>query len=154
MLDQMVRERSGGDMWEATQAGHYDSEYARERFADVFEEFLPRPAEKRAAPAPAPAKLSWLRVVRRLLGRAYRSTLGRRPRPAPQPIDPRQSFEADKWLHDRLSLRVCMEQAGFRSYRVTDHRSSDVPGWDRFKLDTSRTGDHAIEPSLYVEARK
>jgi predicted SAM-dependent methyltransferase len=154
MLDQMVRERSGGDMWDAIQRGYYDSEYAKERFEDVFEEFLPRPAQKTAAPRVVPPRPPWLRAIRRIAGRAYRSAAAKlQAKPQAAPIDPRRSFEADKWLHDRLSLRICLEQAGFRDYRVKDFRSSDIPGWDRFQLDKSKSGDHALEPSIYVEAR-
>ena len=157
MLDQMVRERGGGDMSDAIHRGYYDPEYAKERFEDVFEEFLPRPAAKRPAATVVPARPPWLRAIRRVAGRAYRAaaaTLKAKLAPAPAPIDPRRSFEADKWLHDRLSLRLCFEQAGFRDYCVKDFRSSDIPGWDRFQLDKSKAGDHALEPSIYVEARK
>jgi SAM-dependent methyltransferase len=155
MLDQMVRERSGGDMWDAIVRGYYDPEYGKERFGEAFEEFLPRPAAKRAAPGVVPSRPPWVRAIRRVAGRAYRAAVARlQPRPAPAPTDPRSSFEADKWLHDRLSLRVCLEQAGLRDCRVKDFRSSDIPGWDRFQLDKSKAGDHALEPSIYVEGRK
>jgi SAM-dependent methyltransferase len=155
MLDQMVRERSGGDMWDAIQRGYYDPEYAKERFEDVFEEFLPRPATKSAAPPVVPSRPSWVRLLRRIAGKAYRAAAARlQARPSPAPADPRSSLEADKWLHDRLSLRICLEQTGLRDYRVKDFRSSDIPGWDRFQLDKSKAGDHALEPSIYVEARK
>ena len=156
MLDQMVRERSGGDMWDALQRGYYDPEYAKERFQDVLEEFLPRPVERPATPAAASVRPAWVRALRRVVGKPYRmaATILRRAPPPPAPVDPRESFETDKWLHDRLSLRICMEKAGFRDYRVTDFRSSGIPGWERFQLDKSRLGDHALEPSLYVEAKK
>lgn len=151
MLDQMVREKGGGDMMEAIHRGDFDPTYAKERFGDVFDEFLPAQEKPAATPAPRSATASLIRFVRRALGRVYRMTFGATP---VLPVDPRKTFEADKWLHDRLSLRLCMERAGFRDFRVTDFRSSDIPGWNRFQLDASRLGDRPLEPSLFVEARK
>jgi SAM-dependent methyltransferase len=151
MLDQMVREKGGGDMMEAIHRGDFDPEYAKERFEDVFNEFLPASTEQGTGPPSPKALHPVVRFIRRAVGRVYRTTLGKRPAAS---VDPRRTFEADKWLHDRLSLRLCMEACGFHRYRVKDFRSSDIPGWDRFRLDTSRLGDHPLEPSLFVEAHR
>src|ERR1035438_8402201 len=44
LLDQMVRDRSGGLMKEMLKHGYYDADYSRERYGDVFDEFYRPPS--------------------------------------------------------------------------------------------------------------
>ena len=67
---------------------------------------------------------------------------------------PRNTGELNKWMYDELSLETLLEAAGFREHRRQDHTSSMIPDWNRYALDQSTGGAHAIEPSLYFEARK
>ena len=40
------------------------------------------------------------------------------------------------------------------AYAVKTYKTSDIDKWERFQLDRSNFGDYAIEPSLYVEAKR
>jgi hypothetical protein len=57
-------------------------------------------------------------------------------------------------MHDRLSLRLLFEGAGFREFAITNHRDSRIIGWERYDLDRSNYGDYEIDPSVYVEVTK
>jgi SAM-dependent methyltransferase len=160
LLDQMVRDRSGGHMQETVKRGHYDADYAHERYGDVFDEFYRPPSSEH----PEPRKTLWERIS------------SKSPRELPRVIcwkvsdlvfswlqswksgqlggDPRKTKESNLWTYDRLSLRLLLEEQGFKNFSVKHYAQSDIVGWERYNLDRSGYGDHAIEPSLYVEARK
>jgi SAM-dependent methyltransferase len=165
LLDQMVRDQGGGLMLETVKRGHYDPGYAQERYGDVFTEFYQPPLAGSGAAARAqPRKSLWGRVRLRprgelprviywrlqdmLYGWLQKWTLRRFGG------DPRKTRESNLWTYDRLSLRLVLEQQGFKDFSVKNHADSEIIGWERYHLDRSNFGDHAIEPSLYVEARK
>ena len=165
LLDQMVRDQSGGLMIETIKHGHYDVDYAHERYGDAFDEFYqPLLSESNKGTRPQPRKTFWER------------TGSRRPGEVPRAIywklqdlifgwlqtwkshqlggNPRKTKESNLWTYDRLSLRLLLEAQGFKSFSTKNHAESDIVGWERYNLDRSNFGDHAIEPSLYVEASK
>ena len=155
LLDQIVREQSGGLMSQAVARGDFDREFAMARFGDVFDEFaprLPRPDDERHRPFLArlatltPASL--VASIRWRLGRIVDSSVR-----APV-AGPRETGELNKWLYDELSLEMLLTAGGFRNPIRQDHRSSTIPDWSRYALDESTHGPHAIEPSLYFEATK
>ena len=165
LLDQMVRDQSGGLMVETIKCEHYDADYAHERYGDVFDEFyrpsLPRnKALARAqprqtlwerlsskSPADIPRAIYWKLqdIVYGWLQKWKSHQLGG---------DPRKTRESNLWTYDRLSLRLLLAEQGFTNFSVKNHAESDIIGWERYNLDQSTFGDHAIEPSVYVEARK
>jgi SAM-dependent methyltransferase len=158
LLDQIVREQSGGMMAQASALGDFDPEFARRRFGDVFDEFSPsrsrhasrdKPLLKRLARVTASsliASVQWRAIG--LIDRRYRIWL------RTLMSAPRHTGELNKWMYDELSLETLLEAAGFREHRRQDHTSSMIPDWNRYALDQSTGGAHAIEPSLYFEARK
>jgi len=160
--DQMVRTKSGGAMLEYVVEEKYDPAYVLERYGDVFEEFHPEKwvalSRKRNAQA---SKRSGKHPIRRsfiekVIRRCKWFLFNRRMEKASREIngDPRKTLEINKWMYDRLSLKIPLEECGFREYKVKTYKDSDIRDWDQFDLDKSNHGDHAIEPSLYVEARK
>jgi hypothetical protein len=66
----------------------------------------------------------------------------------------RRSGELNKWLYDYFSLTLLLRKTGFCDVSRKTYRTSDIPDWNRFDLDRSIYADHAIEPSLYMEAQK
>jgi hypothetical protein len=66
----------------------------------------------------------------------------------------RRSGELNKWLYDYFSLTLLLRKTGFCDVSRKTYRTSDIPDWNRFDLDRSSSGDHPIEPSLYMEAYK
>ena len=158
VLDQLVRERSGGLMAQACAVGDFDPEFAKRRYGDVFDEFSGARHAQTSRDKSLFERLAGLTLssliasVRWRIGAAvdpnYRAWL------KTFLSEPRNTGELNKWMYDELSLETLLEAGGFREYRRQDHRSSMIPSWDRYSLDQSTRGTHAIEPSLYFEARK
>ena len=162
IFDQLTRRKSGGEMIDAIKAGDYHEDYLKERYGDVYQEFIPQKEREISAQirsqlaaegGPARRKRTFLEKLKgKFSQKAYQYRLRKALREHNE--DPRRTLESNKWMHDRLSVKFLMEQAGFMDYQVRTYKESDLKGWDRYRLDQSNFGDHAIEPSLYVEARK
>ena len=159
LLDQWVRDKSGGLMSETIRNGYFDYEYAKYRYGDVFDEFYQSSAE---SPSPTPKKnlvqkilsahpKKLYRFIRNKISALFRNNRERKLQDLL--LDPRRSLEINKWFYDRLSLKLLLEGAGYKDYSVKSYKDSDIPHWERYNLDQSNHGDHAIEPSIYVEAR-
>ena len=160
LLDQWVRDKAGGLMSETVKNGYFDYAYAKYRYGDVFDEFYQPSSE---SPAPTPQKSLGQRILSvhpRKLYRFIRNKIiapfrNNRERKLQSLLgDPRRSLEINKWFYDRLSLKLLLEATGFKNYSIKSYKDSDIPHWERYNLDRSNHGDHAIEPSLYVEAKK
>ena len=158
LLDQLVREQSGGLMARASARGDFDPEFARRRFGDVFDEFSPsgsgpanteRPLLERLRTLTLSSLIASLRW--RVIDAIERGDSNRLPALR---NEPRRTGELNKWMYDSLSLETLLEAGGFAEHRRQDHRSSMIPDWDRYAFDQSTRGPHAIEPSLYFEARR
>ena len=158
LLDQIARLRCGGLMRDYIRNEHYDPDYARERFGDVFNDFyVPNSkAVERRMPFKegiyrfAPRRL-FGGVLRRISGILDRIFLG-------DNWDDLETFrrsgELNKWLYDCFSLTLLLRKTGFCDVSRKTYRTSDIPDWNRFDLDRSTYADHPIEPSLYMEAYK
>ncbi len=152
LIDQMVRDVSGGRMLETLNKGDFDVDYIKHRNGDVFSDFYTSSGNKVKREPPdakslirkilskTPAEL--LRAVR-MKTRLF--LLGR---------DPRKTREANKWLYDRLSLRLMLEEVGLGDILVKSFGDSDIDSWEKYDFDRSNHGDYALEPSLYMESRK
>ena len=158
LLDQIARVRSGGLMIEYVRNQHYDPQYVHERFGDVFKDFyVPNPAtpEKRIQLAEGMRRFTPGRLFRAVIRRIHRMLdaifLGHDW----EDLETfRRSGELNKWLYDRFSLTLLLQKTGFQNVLRKTYRISEIPDWDRFDLDRSTLGEHPIEPSLYIEARK
>lgn len=158
LLDQFVRTRSGGLMSEYVNNRCYDLSYAKERYGDVFDEFQGRPSP------PAVGRKTFIQRLRQLTVGGFAEGMRRRfaerlgiPYFTPEQKvlrNPYHSGELNRWLYDRLSLELLFKKAGFQKISRKTFSTSDIPEWDRFDFERSNFGDHAIEPSLYMEAAK
>ena len=158
LLDQMVRDRSGGLMKEMLKHGYYDADYSRERYGDVFDEFYrpPSPGCREAVrktllervSSKSPADL-----LRAICGRLKGRIFGWLPSGKSRPLDedPRKTRESNLWTYDQFSLRLLLEGQRFKKFSVKSYSESDIVGWERSDLDRSNHGDYSIEPSVYVE---
>ena len=162
IFDQLNRRKSGGEMIDAIKQGYYQEDYLKERYGDVYQEFIPQKervisAEIRSQIAAEAGQAQKKRtILERLQGKIRQKIYQYRLKKVNRKLneDPRKTLEANKWMHDRLSMKSLMEQAGFIDYRIKTHKESDIKNWDRYRLDQSNFGAHAIEPSLYVEGKK
>jgi len=164
MVDQAVREKSGGLMLETIASGQYDKEYINQRYSDVFKPFLEslhRSDEKEEQPliqrnfiqricSLTPGKLS-RGVLHRGKKLCRRISSGKKE---DKVFSPRETKEAVRWMYDRLSLRLLVEKAGFVKYAQMTYKDSSIPNWGRYNFDKSNHGDYAIDPSVYVECVK
>lgn len=149
LLDQMVRETSGGEMGE-------------------FLRRVPLPAEEFVFTRIGNEGREYVAHQRRLEA----ATAGRRPRPwkafrkrmtslfRRQPSDAvriggfRLAGEVHQWMYDRHSLSKLMAQVGFPNARVVTPLESDIPGWPCYHLEVAADGSVNKPDSLVMEATK
>lgn len=145
LIDQMVRERPGGRMAEAVRSGDVDADYVLTRHGDEFASLVH---------AGEPAQVS--EPGRRSPGERARGAAVRvRDAIFKNRLSPRRTGEAHRWMYDRLSLRLLLEDEGFEGFHQVDFDRSAIPDWDRYRLDASSRGPGPRKPdSIYVEARK
>lgn len=132
LLDQLARERSGGEMLR----------YWKQN---------PMPAEKFVIQRMGREVLRFLEYFR-----------SQPPAPAAtaQPSDPaevgkfRLSGEVHKWMYDRVSLRNLLESVGFGDVKVCAASESRIPEFARYGLDLHTDGTVRKPDSLFMEASK
>jgi predicted SAM-dependent methyltransferase len=152
IFEQMVREKPGGMMLEALRCGNYDREHIEQKFSDVFRPIIddPKHAPTRLERRTFRSRLNRLRpkVVYLGLRRRYREYKARFYR------HPGASKERVRWMYDRVSLTLLMQDAGFVQIEQQDHKRSNIPEWGQYNFDCSNFADRPIDPSVYVEGRK
>lgn len=150
LFDQMVRDDSGGEMLRCLEAGEFVESYVVSKHGDVFEEFMGQMPARKGKPASRP-------LISRIRGKSLREmafAFLRRMKLLLWGSDPRKTRESVKWMHDRFSLRLMMEQAGFVEFQETSYDRSRISDWSLYNFDKSDRGDYPLEPSLYTEAVK
>ena len=162
IFDQLARRKSGGEMIDAIKVGYYQEDYLKERYGDVYQEFIPQKermiseqirSQRAGETNQAQKRRTFFeKLKRKIRQKRYQFRLKIVNHKLKE--DPRKTLEFNKWMYDRLSLKFLMEQAGFADYQVKTHKESGIKNWERYLLDQSNFGDHAIEPSVYVEGKK
>jgi predicted SAM-dependent methyltransferase len=155
MLDQMVRNTTGGEMLRyVTDRSKNNDEFRLQRHGAEMKrlfEAVRGGGEKSNAPAPpvpslfsrAKSKLK-RELTKKLLGDEYELL---------QQARFRNSREIHQWMYDRFSLAELLKVCGFNSLQVKTAFESAIPGWSDFKLD----GENGIvrkPDSLFMEAVK
>ncbi len=154
LLDQMVREETGGELRQLLNRGEEDEAQARERFGDAYRGTRGDPVtldSTRSDAKGAPMELEsdfGAQLARRWAKWKLKWTTG-------DGRDPRRSGEVHRWMYDRLSLTRLLGEVGFEGCAVMQFDESAIPNWDKYNLDLSRHGNFPRKPdSLYVEGRK
>lgn len=133
LVDQLVRERSGGEMlnyWK--QNPMPEEEFVVQRVGREVLQFIE--AFRKQPPQPAPTGYS---------------------RPTPDETAAfRQSGELHQWMYDRRSLRALIEAAGFTNVQVCAAGQSRIPYFNRYQLDINPDGSARKPDSLFMEAEK
>jgi predicted SAM-dependent methyltransferase len=153
LIDQCVREESGGEMILALRNGEFTREHVKHMNGDLLD-YLFRPPPTAFPPGSRPVRLLRVDVVKRIV-RKVAGPLVRRLRRRfrhKSPIELRH--EKNLWLWDRVSLGRLFSNTGFRTIAAADHRTSSIPGWARYNFDESAYGEYPLEPSLYMEGTK
>lgn len=148
LLDQMVREKSGGEMGNYLRRMPLPAEdFIFGRIGNEGREFV---AHQRQATAVATKKPRPWKAFRQRLA----SMFHREPSAAMRIGSFRLSGEVHQWMYDRHSLGVLMEQAGFLNPRVVTPGQSDIPDWKSYHLEVTVDGSVNKPDSLIMEANK
>ena len=136
LMDQMVREESGGEMLKilAAQPNASRGVCYRANGSRGVAGYRTIPCQGALRCAPPPP-----------------------PRQSPKPDDVarfRASGEVHKWMYDRWSLRVLLENTGFHEIKVCAASESRIPDFARYGLDLNADGSVRKPDSLFMEARK
>jgi SAM-dependent methyltransferase len=167
LLDQMVREQSGGDMLTYLNRDFLPNEvFVYTRIGEEGRDLvlsLHRPSSR--TQGAFSIRSLWHRG-RRVLSRSAPALcraltrcillpfLGRTGLHALQIGRFRQSGEIHHWMYDRYSLRQLMVEAGFSSPAVVTAGESRIPGWPTYNLDTLSDGTVVKPDSLFMESTK
>ena len=152
MFDQMTREQSGGIMLEKIQAGDVCPEYVIYRTGDELRGCL-YPEKKNTSQVGryySQTSLFYRILIfcKNMLRKMFYYVKKRK-------VPFNESGELHKWYYDRVSLEYILRQVGFVDFKVVDHKTSRIYGWEKMNLDISTSGDGPRKPdSIIVEATK
>ena len=160
LIEQSLRETTGGLMLEEIRKGAFDVDYVREKYGESYAAFFVEEPKKETVTTMPPRRsllkrllsLSPEKIMKRIeyanyqrLLKEYRNGIG---------ADMRKNRETVTLLPDRLYFQLILEKQGFVDFKVKDYKTSDIPNWNKYDLDRSNNGDYAYDPSVYAEARK
>lgn len=132
LLDQMVREESGGEM----------GKYWQRALMPAGQFVIERMGQEVAGSIQAAKNENY----RRFSFSFFRNRRRRKRF--------RQSGEVHKWMYDAVSLRRLLEETGFDNCRVCRSTESDIPRFSEYMLDVMADGSTRKPDSLFMEARK
>lgn len=157
MLDQMVRESSGGEMINCLRRERLANEcFIFERIGDEGRKLVA--AIRRGDATKQLERPSSYRrgvvVVRMLRDRLLTLLAGRDAVRALAIGRFRLSGEVHQWMYDRFSLARELVAADFREPTICSASQSSIPDWERFHLDTQPDGTVNKPDLLFMEAIK
>lgn len=158
-LDQMVRERSGGEMLDFLKKDPLINEaFVLSRIGVEGRELLElvRSREKKLN-----SRLSFRKIPQKLekiidIGRRFTACmfLSRHDRQALRIGRFRLSGEVHQWMYDRFSLGRVLIASGFSNPRLFTATTSNLDDWQRYSLDSLPDGSPTKPDLLYMEAEK
>jgi SAM-dependent methyltransferase len=160
LYDQTGRESPGGAMLDYLSQNPVPNEAfvldrMREEARSIIEnQRVLRVSGREITSAPPPFKTSPQPLRSKLYGWFLRHLLGKLRYEALQIGLFRLSGEIHRWMYDRHSLSLALEQSGFRHPVKRDAFTSSIRNWQEFFLDAERDGRIYKPDSLYMEALK
>ena len=131
LLDQIVRQRSGGEMLEYWRQDPMPAgDFVMQRVGQEAARAIAQIQAGRVPPAPTT------------------------PPTAEEVGQFRSSGEIHQWMYDRFSLARLLRQAGFANPVVVRADESSIDGFARFELDTMPDGSTRKPDSLFMEAER
>ena len=160
LLDQMVRNRSGGLMGQyMTSPALENAEFVRTRLGGEFIDYQQIDTsndEMQISQKPGfwsrIRKLS-RKVREKIVRETIRLLLGRPTVDAYREGLFRQRGEVHQWMYDRFSLEKLCREIGFEDFRVCRADESNIPGYNQYGLDVVN-GNVRKPDSLFVECIK
>lgn len=130
MFDQCIRQKPGGEMVDSTRKGKVNEDYILKRCGEELVVLFGKKDSK------------FKKAARNI----YYSLFS---------INPQTSGEAHKWMYDKLDLSLLLSSVGFTDFKIMRYNQSKITNWEKYKLDTSKSGDFARKPdSLFVEVKR
>jgi len=156
VVDQFVRDKCGGQMLKALNSRDFDEEYVRQRNGDEFQVWYGSQAgETQMCSDPTQESLGIQQTLMKIMKKGFAVPLAIRRKIRAHIASPAATGELHKWIYDRLSLRLLLEEAGYADVRVESYDTSAMPEWKLYGLDTAASGDGPRKPdSLYMEGIK
>lgn len=160
LFDQMIRNKSGGEMQEYWEQDHIPAEdYMISRVGPDANNFILmskiRSREKAIKPKHDKGFLSKLRSL--ITAKPIRESFLKFMSEEFKDISIgkfRRSGEIHQWMYDRYSLHKLLESAGFTEIEVTTADRSSIPDFNSYDLDIEKDGSIRKPDSLFMEARK
>ncbi|MBZ9632352.1 methyltransferase domain-containing protein [Salegentibacter sp. LM13S] len=165
LFDQMVRNKSGGEMGKyLQQASIPNEEYVFQRIGlegkYIREDFLSRqnkkaPVRTNSVYKPSKKKL-FKKFIKSSLLKIFKKLKLQEPIPDLKIVNTgkfRCSGEIHQWMYDRFSLTELFKRSGFQDIRICNAYESSIPNWSDYNLDVVK-GEIRKPDSLFVEGRK
>lgn len=152
LFDQIIRQKSGGEMLETIKNGKFNKDYVLFRNGEELALLIDPQTNKNCH-----LNLNWLKklIVDFLRKDDYFSKLKRFIISFIKKANPQKSGEAHKWMYDKLDLKILLENAGFRDFKIMKYNESQILNWNKYALDKAQNGDYPRKPdSLFVEVIK
>jgi hypothetical protein len=156
LLDQAVRERSGGAMFEYLSRDPIPNEpFVLRRMGGearrIISQFRGAATQPNVAASESPRQGRLPRSLRHTIARKFLTKDERRALKVGQF---RSQGEPHQWMYDRYSLKRLLETAGFQNAAQRTAFESAVPNWTDYYLDTDPDGSVYKPDSLYMEAAR
>jgi predicted SAM-dependent methyltransferase len=160
MLDQSVRNHSGGDMADYLfQEEIPNQSFVVDRIGTEGKNLIE--AGKQQNSSPKDSGLAWLKPIYRFLrypdhrrNALLKLALSQSDYEALQIGRFRVGGEVHQWMYDRYSLSTLLAEAGFSQIVQRTATESYIPDWSSFNLDTESDGSIYKPDSLFMEAIK
>lgn len=142
MIDQMVRQKSGGEMLEYWQRPNIPNENLLvKRMGNEYLAFKKQQTgmlPTHPLPVNIRSKKNWFWRKKKL----------------PNPTSFEESGEKHKWMYDRYSLKTLLQNAGFHNVRVMDATTSAIADWHNYHWLDLEDGKLRKPDSLIMEGIK
>ena len=140
LFDQMVRMQSGGEMLDFWQQDPLPEErFIRARMGEECDRFL-----QAFRSLSAEDQSTQRRMIREKLIKNNNNVSNAFL----------QSGEQHRWMYDRYSLSLLLQERGFEEIKICEATESRIPGFSNYHLDTDSHGNIRKPDSLFIEAIK
>jgi len=152
LLDQMVREKSGGEMLDYWSKDHLINEnYIIERLGDEFVRFRNSNFKSKQLPSVETNRTVQNKLKHFFTRKFFKLDIS----PAELAyIKFRRAGESHKWMYDNVSLKHLLLSKKFVDVKIVDATTSDIKDWENY-ISLDMENNKVRKPdSLFVEAKK
>ncbi len=159
LIDQMVRNKPGGQMAQKLHANQVDWEQITRDNGDVFDKIREKNKNKSLAQKKKSLRKRIVNIYREF---GLLSTINKLWYHYIRKIYilfSKKSLvelynERSLWMYDRQSLSKLLVNSNFKKVNLMSFKTSKIMNWGNYNFDQSEKGDYALEPSVYMEGEK